>query len=72
MYMPSLIAKQLCSVCAVNCDIQRNVHLAIMVGMDTQIHACSCTMPTMVSMMHVYTVIASVCSFLKYIVDVLA
>ena len=43
-----------------------------MVGMCTQIHVCTCTMPTMVSMMHVYTVNASVCSFVKYIGDVLS
>ena len=43
-----------------------------MFDMCTQIHAYGCTMPTMVSMMHVYTVNASVSSFVKYIVDVLA
>ena len=44
-----------------------------MVGsMCTQIHVCTCTMPAMVSMMHVCTVNASVCRFGKYIVHVLA
>ena len=42
-----------------------------MVGMCTQIYVCTCTTPTVVSMMHLCTVNASVCSFVKYIVDVL-
>ena len=41
------------------------------VGMCTQIHVCTCTMPAMVYMMHVCTVNAFVCIFVKYKVDVL-
>ena len=43
-----------------------------MVGMCAQIHVCTCTMPTMVSMMHVCTVNPSVCSFVNNTVDELA